>query len=391
MVNTINGTSASETLHGTDGDDNIYGKDGNDIIIDDKGDDWLFGGNGDDTLTGGSGVNDYWGDAGADTIKVIARGTSFSDDLVHGFAQGTDKIDVSAWGITDFGQIKDLLYSDSYGDASFNAFYDNHDHVMRVEGINPGALTAADFVFASTGPADQTGTPNDDVLFGSAASNTLRGGGGNDILLGGSGDDTLVGGFGLDDYDGGAGTDRVSYAYSTDEGVRVDLSTGTTTFSDGAHEHLLSIENLDGSQVNDTLIGDGGRNALRGMDGNDRLIGGGGKDTLTGGLGADTMSGNGGADVFVYGAINESPASGRDTITDFATGDHIKLTGLEASSAQNLHFIGGAAFSHTAGELQVVAEGSNTAVNADIDGDGAAEFSILLSGSHTLTASDFLL
>lgn len=391
MVNTINGTNASETLHGTDGDDNIYGKDGNDIIIDDKGDDWLFGDAGNDVLTGGSGTNDYWGGNGADTIKTIARGNVFSDDLVHGFVHGKDKIDVSAWGITDFGQVQDLLYVDSHGDAAFNAYYDNHDHVMRIENVDPSALTASDFVFATTGPANQTGTANDDVLFGTAANNTLNGGNGDDILLGGGGDDTLIGGNGLDDYSGGAGTDRVSWAYSNDEGVHADLRDGTATFSDGAQEQLLSIENLDGSQVADTLIGDSGANVLRGMDGDDRLVGGGGKDTLTGGKGADTVTGGGGADIFNYAALNESPTAGRDTITDFTTGDHIRLTGLEASTGESFTFIGGAAFSHTAGELQVVADGSDTAVNVDIDGNGTAEFSILLTGHHTLTAGDFLL
>ena len=49
------------------------------------------------------------------------------------------------------------------------------------------------------------------------------------------------------------------------------------------------------------------------------------------------------------------------------------------------------AFSHTAGELQAKAFGANTLVLGDLDGNGRADFHILLSGAVALQATDFLL
>lgn len=387
----IKGTNNPETLNGTTGDDTIYGYGGNDTIIDDQGNDWLRGGDGNDTLTGGRGVNDYWGGSGDDTVVVTAR-TAFSDDLVHGFTFGADKIDVSAWGISDIGQVRDLLYTDSFNDAAFNAFYDGKDHVMRIENVGINELAASDFVFSTSGPTNQTGTANDDVLFGSAGGDTLNGGAGNDLLLGGAGDDILVGGTGLDDYDGGSGTDTVVYNY-TNERVRIDLAAGVTTFGDGAQEFLRSIEWAIGSTGNDQLIGNAQSNVLNGNNGNDVIKAAGGADFLRGGVGADALTGGTGNDTFLYSALSESTvaAAGRDTIKDFTTGDLISLTALEASTGESFTFIGTAAFSHTAGELQYSIQGGNTFVNLDADGDAVSDFSIELLGSHTLHQSDFLL
>src|SRR5262249_50330481 len=123
-ITTIKGTSGGDTLTGTSGDDTIYGFAGDDTLSGGAGNDWLIGGGGDDALTGGLGVNDYWGDNGHDTFVMVARdSTGSNDDLVHDFSAG-DKLDVSAWGVSDFSQIRDLLYTDSHGDAAFNAYFD---------------------------------------------------------------------------------------------------------------------------------------------------------------------------------------------------------------------------------------------------------------------------
>jgi Ca2+-binding RTX toxin-like protein len=387
----IKGTDNPETLYGTTGDDTIYGYGGNDIIVDDRGDDWLRGGAGNDTLTGGRGVNDYWGGTGDDTVAVTTR-TGFSDDLVHGFTLGADKIDVSAWGISDIGQIYDLLYTDKFNDAAFNAFYDGKNHVMRIENVGVNQLTGSDFVFSTGGPTNQTGTAHDDVLFGSAGGDTLNGGAGDDILLGGAGNDVLIGGTGLDDFDGGSGIDTVVYNY-THERVRIDLATGVTTFSDGAQESLRSIERAIGSTGNDLLIGTAGSNVLSGDAGDDVIKAAGGNDFLRGGVGADELTGGAGNDTFVYDALAESTVAGpgRDTIRDFSPGDVIGLTQLEASTGESFTFIGTAAFSHTAGELQYSIHAGNTFVSLDANGDAVSDFSIELLGSHTLQQSDFLL
>ena len=50
-----------------------------------------------------------------------------------------------------------------------------------------------------------------------------------------------------------------------------------------------------------------------------------------------------------------------------------------------------ARFSHHAGELRAYSAGSNTLVAGDVDGNGRADFQIVLIGHHTLTAGDFIL
>lgn len=111
------------------------------------------------------------------------------------------------------------------------------------------------------------------------------------------------------------------------------------------------------------------------------------------------MTGGAGADVFVYRALSDSTvaAAGRDMITDFSSlaGDKIDLHLLDANSKvvgnQAFSFIGTKAFSGTPGELHYGPSGQNTLVSGDVNGDGSADFSILLTGAHTLTASNFLL
>lgn len=316
---------------------------------------------------------------------MSARGTTgFNDDLIHDFSS-SDKIDVSAWGITDFGQIQALLYRDSHHDAAFDAYYAGHDHVLRIANVDLNDLTASDFIFSTASVGHTvTGTSHDDVLFGTTGNDVINGGNGDDTLLGGAGNDVLSGGFGLDNFDGGSGFDTVSYAYDTDESVHVNLACGVAEFSDGAREYLNSIEAVTGSGVSDVLIGSNVNNTLQGGAGNDVLEGDKGADKLVGGTGHDS---------FVYAALSDSTvaATGRDTITDFASGDRIDLVHLENALHEDVTFVGAAAFSHHAGELHFVVSGGNTIVSLDSNGDGTADFAILLTGSHTLTAGDFIL
>ena len=86
---------------------------------------------------------------------------------------------------------------------------------------------------------------------------------------------------------GGTGTDEARYNQSN-EAVQVNLATGVTSGGHAAGDTFNSIENLAGSQFNDTLIGDNGVNRLDGFTGNDLLQGGLGADELFGGLGQDT-------------------------------------------------------------------------------------------------------
>jgi Ca2+-binding RTX toxin-like protein len=203
----IKGTSLADIINGNAGNDLLYGLGGNDTINGGSGSDYLSGGDGDDILIPGSGVNDLRGGAGNDTFVMSARTTTsgFSDDLVYDMTDG-DKVDVSAWGISDFSQIQAVMGVDYYG-AAIDAYYNGHDHLLSFLNVAPSQFEATDFVYSSAAGGTQNGTAYGDMLFGTRGDDVLNGGGGWDTLLGGIGNDTINGGANGDDIYGGAGRD----------------------------------------------------------------------------------------------------------------------------------------------------------------------------------------
>ena len=128
-----------------------------------------------------------------------------------------------------------------------------------------------------------------DHLIGGDGSDQFNGGQGNDLLEGGDGDDLLNGDGGGDEIHGGAGVDTVTYITSL-AAVQVNLGTGIGHGGRAEGDTLFEIENLVGSVLGDTLIGNNGANRLEGGDGNDLLNGDGGADVLIGGNGNDTAT-----------------------------------------------------------------------------------------------------
>ena len=233
----INGTSSADTINGNAGDDALYGRGGNDVINGGTGDDYLSGGDGNDILTGGSGVNDLRGGAGNDIFTLSARTTTsgFSDDLIYDMNNG-DKVDVSAWGISDFSQIQAVMGVDYYG-AAINAYYNGEDHLLSFLGVAPWQFESTDFIYSNATGGTQTGTSYGDMLFGTRGADilygnggcdTLLGGIGNDYIAGGAGDDYIVGGAGRDTMNGGAGYDAFVYQTASDSafGASHDIVNG---------------------------------------------------------------------------------------------------------------------------------------------------------------------
>jgi serralysin len=145
---------------------------------------------------------------------------------------------------------------------------------------------------------------------------------------------------------------------------------------------------------NDSISGDGGNDWLMGGSGNDMLYGGAGADRLIGGTGTDTYQGGTGNDVFVFTSLADfnMGSQSRDTITDFVSSqDRIDLRAIDASTMragnQNFKFIGTADFTGKAAQLRY---DSNT-IMGDVNGDGVADFSFLVSNTSSFSASDFLL
>lgn len=249
-----------------------------------------------------------------------------------------------------------------------------------------------DRLYAGNGDDFVIGDAGEDLLRGGDGNDWLQGGAGRDEMFGEAGDDRLDGVGGSDTLDGGAGSDSAEY-YEAEGSVTIDLGAGIARESGGSVDHLVSIENAVGSAFDDVLRGSGGANALEGYDGDDQLFGGKGDDILSGGAGADRLEGGKGADLFVF----REGDFGGDVVADFsrAAGDRIDLSAVDANRGTSeddaFSWIGGAAFSGTAGELRVAAGERGWEVSGDLDGDGVADFSILVVSSAQPIASDFIL
>ena len=102
---------------------------------------------------------------------------------------------------------------------------------------------------------------------------------------------------------GAAGTDTADYGSAT-AAITASLAAGTAT--GWGNDTFLGVENLIGSNFNDSLTGDVGPNSIGGGIGNDDVRGGGGLDALTGGTGNDDVRGGGGNDSVLGNSGNDS-------------------------------------------------------------------------------------
>ncbi|MET0360870.1 MAG: calcium-binding protein, partial [Sphingobium sp.] len=272
------GTARNDILHGGSGSETLEGGAGNDLFTGSAGADTLDGGADFDTvdysqsaqgvtayLDGRSGVG---GDAAGDVLRNIEKiiGSAHDDSLtgdagdniLRGGA-GADRIDGGAG-------VDTVDFSDS--GVGVSLYLDGRaSHGGDAEGDTYANMEIA------------IGSTHDDRLVGAAGAESLYGGEGNDILEGGAGADLL---------DGGAGQDIASYAGS-DRGVRVSLDGSLQDGGDPAGDRFVSIEGLEGSRFDDTLIGGALNDTLIGGDGDDILLGLGGADRIDGGAGFDTV------------------------------------------------------------------------------------------------------
>jgi hypothetical protein len=90
---------------------------------------------------------------------------------------------------------------------------------------------------------------------------------------------------------------------------------------------------------------------------------------------------------------------GGDTIADFSHAqlDKIDVSAIDANALtaptnESFTFIGAAAFSHAAGQLHYVVNGSGGVnVEGDTNGDGIADFTFQVDGVASLVNVDFVL
>lgn len=110
-----------------------------------------------------------------------------------------------------------------------------------------------------------------------------------------------------------AGTDNTLDLSGFKKDAVVDLHPGTFSSADG----MIGNIGIAFGTVVETAIGGRGDDQLTGTDLNNTLVGNKGADVLLGGLGADVVDGSRGADHFVYNAVAESTGAGFDSISGF--------------------------------------------------------------------------
>nr|WP_294816392.1 M10 family metallopeptidase C-terminal domain-containing protein [uncultured Sphingomonas sp.] len=343
----LTGFASDETIIGATGNDVLNGGDGNDWLDGDGGNDTLYGGAGDDRIDSLSGIDTIYGGTGDDSIWVANAATQ----VLEAVGEGTDIVYASvSYTLAAGSEIEQLRAADLL--ATTAIALTGNEFANTITG-NAGANT----LDGGGGNDTLYGGDGDDIVFGGTGHDSVWGGNGNDLLDGGDGDDTIF---------GGAGSDTVSYAAAA-AGVEIDLSFLEEQLTRGAGvDILVSIENVIGSGFADVLAGDRSANVL------------------TGGAGSDQ---------FVFADV-ESAAG--DSISDFAPGDLIDLSRIDANGALAndgvFDFIGASAFGGVAGQLRATAVGGTWLVEGDIDGDGVADFGILVTTAGLgLAASDFML
>ncbi|WP_431305315.1 peroxidase family protein [Sediminicoccus sp. BL-A-41-H5] len=436
------GGAEADVMQGGAGDDVMYGGDG---VVDLNGvldpdapltaallDDGLNGGAGNDTLYGGGGWDNLAGASGHDMLVPGAGGLVIGGREVMNGGEGDDiyiiedSLAFVHHDIADNGLTQLQLVNKGPGFRVANGLgIDEVRFTQTVaDSIILGGTNALGIVSAFSGiervvigtgtanAADRTGTAaiNIDASLAVPGLNVgleMLGNAGANIFVGTAFNDTLDGGAGIDILEGGLGNDTYIIDVTTDTVVEGLLGAGTdTVIVNGAFNYTLAadLENLTlrstalegtGNAQSNIILGNASNNILLGLGGNDSIDGGAGADRINGGAGVDRLTGGAGNDTFVFGSVAEigNNAAFRETITDFAAGDVLDFTAIDANTGvagtQGFTLVQGAALAQTAagaGQLRY----ANGVLQGFVNADAIADFSINLTGAPTLTGSSFI-
>ena len=417
------------TIRSGSGNDRIITGDGNDVLEMGAGDDFGNVGTGTDSADGGNGTdgisynqsgtstaithdlaaNSYTGPGSYSNFEYFgAIQTGSGDDTIVTTSIDLDET-ISTNGGNDSVTVAGGSDTVDGGSGSDELIVDYSASTTAVTGGgSSGAGSIADGEGRSVDYSGferfviRTGSGDDNVVITGAASVTYDLGGGNNSVVGGSGDDVFDASEGNDTIDGGGGSDTVSYENNAGSGQTVDLDAGTST-GGGGNDSLTNVENVEGSDFDDSIAGDenanrlngnGGNDILSGRDGNDTLDGGDGDDDLDGGAGADTLNGGAGNDSLDGGSGADSMAGGDgddvytvddagDSVSEIANAGRDRVeTSLVSytlgANVEDLRYTGSGDFTGTGNGLDNVIAGGTG--NDTLDG-GAGSDTVSYAGN----------
>ncbi len=321
-----NGTSGNDVIYGTTGDDVQNGGDGNDSLRGGAGNDDLYGGEGNDALQGGTGQDDLYGGEGDDTYFIEDN----LDSVFEGANEGMDTVSSSIFEYTLGANLEILKLRE--GTAATRGVGNELNNSIQ-------------------------GNSNNNVLDGRGGNDTVYGYGGDDFIFAGEGDDLIV---------GGTGSDTISYRFSN-AGVTVDLSIKNRAQDTGAGgvDGIREIENIEGTDFADTLLGDSGANVITARGGGDFIRGRAGDDDLRGGTGGDS---------FRFEAAGA--ANGVDRIRSFESGDTLLFQSADGYDPNSTFTLGNQVTAANAAQglgPQFIFDEARDALYYDDDGAGGAD------------------
>ncbi|MEA5560186.1 pre-peptidase C-terminal domain-containing protein [Planktothrix agardhii] len=177
----INGNQGFDQIFGGGGNDNLFGGQDGDVIDGGVGDDILFGNLGADIITGGDGNDNLFGGKDNDNLSGDLGNDILSGDFGIDALTGGGGSDIFVLGIggggadviTDFQDGADLMqlpagltFSNILVQASGNQtaiiLATTGEELVRLDTIQPAAITSADFVGGSPTPVPQ-GEPGSNI------------------------------------------------------------------------------------------------------------------------------------------------------------------------------------------------------------------------------------
>ncbi|MCG7393580.1 calcium-binding protein [Microvirga sp. ACRRW] len=227
----------------------------------------------------------------------------------------------------------------------------------------------------------------------------------DDTFYGNGRDNFFLGGAGADTFWGGDGIDTISYQTAA-SAIAINIGYYEAGLGDALGDRVYGIENVIGSDFNDSIIGSDVANLLEGGRGNDTLQGSTGADTIDGGEGIDTVSYDYSISYGVTVDLRLTGPQGGAQETNHAKGDILigieniigtkwadNLTGNDADNVIDggLHVNGGSAVDVMAGkggnDIYYVDDNNAGAVDLVIEDANAGTDLVYTKVSYTLTAN----